>query len=119
MLNEKKTRTIQASLISALAATVLTGCSRPGPTEVRRCVDDKGKELPDSACENPSAYRSSHGVSYFPFWIYGGSRGVDGIYRGFRTSPSDGATVVTPAGKTISRGGFGSGSSSSSSSFGG
>lgn len=99
----KRSSSVPATFVAAVAATLLTGCS--SPREVRRCVDDRGQVLPDSACEYP---RSNYGYRTWgtPHWGYGGS--ISGGYlRGFSATPSGDRDVVTPSGRTISRGGFG------------
>ncbi|AIE84099.1 hypothetical protein OP10G_0731 [Fimbriimonas ginsengisoli Gsoil 348] len=96
-----------AVFVAAVAASLVAGCSSAGPTEIRRCVDASGNVLPDQYCDQPGMYRSS-GIHYYgtPHWGYGGSM-QGNVLRGFAASPSSDAEVVTPSGRTISRGGFG------------
>jgi len=113
----KKSTSVPATLLSAIAAATLAGCSS-GPREVRRCVDEKGRYMEDYKCTD-NRYRS-HYYGY-PRFVYGGNfDNRSGRVMGFRSTPSDGAHVVTPSGRTISRGGFGgSGRSGGGFSFGG
>ena len=106
-------RDVPATLVAAIAAAMLTGCSQP--REVRRCLDRDGRMIDDRYCENPRAhpYRSG-GIVFIPSFGYGGSYN-NGRYSGFNRSANPNADVVTPSGRTISRGGFGSTGSSSSS----
>lgn len=103
----KMSRDVPATLVAAIAAAMLTGCSHP--REVRRCLDRDGRLLDDRYCEQPARYpyRGGGGIVYIPSFGYGGSYN-GGRYSGFSRSPSGSADVVTPSGRTISRGGFGS-----------
>lgn len=114
----KMSREVPATLIAAIAAAMLTGCS--SPREVRRCLDKEGRVIADQYCENPSRYPyRSGGIVFIPSFGYGGSFS-GGRVRGYNRAPSGNADVVTSSGRVISRGGFGSsGSSSSGSTFGG
>lgn len=116
----KKSRHVPATLIVAVAAgLVAQGCG-PNLTEVRRCVDQRGYVLPDDYCDYPGYYRSG-GVHVYigsPVWVYGGggSYSVGGYATGYRSIPTNGATIVNSrgssigraSGATVSRGGFGS-----------
>jgi hypothetical protein len=119
----KKSAHVPAILVASLAASILSaGCSS-GPKEVRRCVDDKGVVLSDAECEkldNRAAGRPIGGYHAYPHWVYGGSGGSTPGSRamGFKSTPTEGAHIVSPAGRTISRGGFG-GSSRGGGGFGG
>jgi uncharacterized protein YgiB involved in biofilm formation len=105
------------------AQLMLQGCG-PTVTQVRRCVDEYGRLLPDNYCGSPySYYPSGYGGIYYtgrPSYVYGGSGSF--VYgsrvTGYTTTPSNGARVVDTHGTVINRGGFGN-SSGSSGSFGG
>lgn len=114
----KMSREVPATLVVAIAAAMLTGCS--SPREVRRCLDRDGRVIADQYCENPGRYPYRHsGIVFIPSFGYGGSYS-GGRVSGFNRAPSGNADVVTPGGRTISRGGFGSsGRSSGGGSFGG
>ncbi len=110
-------REVPATLVAAIAAALLTGCS--SPREVRRCLDRDGRVISDQHCENPSRYPyRSGGLMLIPFFAYGGNYN-GGRVTGFNRAPNPNATVVTPSGRTISRGGFGSSGGSSGRSSGG
>ena len=105
----RKSASVPATLIIAISASLLTGCSRP--REVRRCLDDRGQVLPDHVCEQPGRYRSGMGGLIFlgtPRFGYGGSMMGGNRMSGFSRMPTGNADIVTPSGRTISRGGFGS-----------
>lgn len=110
----KKTKNIEGALLMSVAVVALQGCSSREYT--RRCVDDKGNLIPDSACTSPT----TAGRGYIsPHWIYvhGGTRySGSRVMSGFETSQPD-ATVRSSSGTVINtrRSGFGS----SSGSFGG
>jgi hypothetical protein len=120
----KKSAHVPAILVASLAASILSGGCSSGPREVRRCVDDKGVVLSDAECEKLENRTGSGGYvgGYrgYPHWVYGGSGGNTPGSRamGFRSTPTEGAHVVSPSGRTISRGGFG-GSSRGGGGFGG
>ncbi len=78
-------------------------------------MDDKGVVLSDEACETTQRTTSGGYIHSYPHWVYGGTGGNTPGSRamGFRSTPTEGAHVVTPSGRTISRGGFGGGSRSS------
>jgi hypothetical protein len=107
MRRMKKSQNVQVQLLAAVAALTLSGCSSPGPREVRRCVDQNGNVLPERECERRSGGGGYYGRGYYyPRYVYGGS--VDnGRVRNFRTTASPGAHVVTQSGRTITRGGLG------------
>jgi len=109
----KKSKQVPATLVTAVAAMVVTGCScGPNIVEVRRCVDAYGHVLPDYMCGG--GYNGGYygGVYYSsPHWGYGGNLN-GGMVSGFHTTPSPNATVNDSMGNTISRGGFGSSGSS-------
>lgn len=108
-------REVPATLVAAMAAAMLTGCS--SPREVRRCLDRDGREIADRYCEDPRRYPyRSGGIVFVPIFGYGGSFS-NGRYSGFGRAPSGRGDVVTPSGRTISRGGFGSSSGRSSGGF--
>lgn len=113
----KKSLNVPATLVATIAAGLMAGGCSSGPREVRRCVDEQGKVLPDGACTTATRGTSGsyHGYHYVgqPRYVYGGTgRGDPGSYiSGYKSSPSDGAHVVDPNGKTIRRGGFGGSSS--------
>ena len=110
-------REVPATLVAAIAAAMLTGCSQP--REVRRCLDKDGRVIADQYCENPRRYPyRSGGIVFIPSFGYGGSYS-GGRVTGYNRAPNPNAHVVTPAGKTISRGGFGSTGRSSGGFFGG
>lgn len=105
----KKSSVPVTPLVAAVAALVVTtGCNTQ--RQVRRCVDERGNVLPDSACTT-----GGYGAGYYggirafgyPRWVYGGNV-RNGQAFGFTSSPNPRATVVDGAGRTISRGGFGS-----------
>jgi uncharacterized protein YgiB involved in biofilm formation len=115
----KKSQAVPATLVTAVATMlVASGCGcGSGMVQTRRCLDEKGNVIPEMYCERGtrSVYYGSHYV--LPRWGYGGTMSGNRV-SGFSPTPHPDATVQTPSGRVISRGGFG-GSSSSSSSFGG
>src|SRR5947209_2747126 len=106
----KKSKQVPATLVATVAALMSVGCSRPGVTEVRRCIDDQGRVMPDSMCTGSSGYGGggySGGYYRSSHWVYGGSFSNGSVSR-YHSSPSLGASVSDSSGHTISRGGFGS-----------
>ena len=116
----KKSKQVPAILITAVAAFAASGCGC-GVTEVRRCVDTTGRILPDYMCNNGTGTYVGGGSGYYggssyysrPHWVYGGSVSGSSV-SGYHTTPSEGATINDSSGHTISRGGFGGGSSAAS-----
>ena len=107
----KKSQSVPIVLVASIAAIALTGCS--GNRQVRRCVDQYGNVLPDSQC-----YTSTSRVGgMYPYWVYGGTLNR-GRVTGYSRTPSSNADIVDSRG-TVVRKGFGGGSSTRSSSFGG
>lgn len=100
----KRSQSIEISILAAVAALTVAGCSS-GPRQVRRCVDEKGNLLPESACVTGGRYYGG-GIYSYPRWVYGGTM-VGNRVQGFSSKPASGAHVVSPSGRTISRGGFG------------
>lgn len=108
----KRSKEVPAALVIGIAAALLTGCS--SPREVRRCLDDQGRPIDDRYCDSPRRYpyRGIGGAVFLPRYGYGGSL-RNGRVSGYTPSPSGRADVVTPGGRTIQRGGFGSSGRSS------
>ena len=103
----KKSKAVPATLVCAVAAMTIAGCHRE--SQLRRCVDNTGKVLPDSYCEEMHRHRSSFSHYGYPHFVYGGYGGhtPGSQARGFVNTPNPGADVVTGSGRVISRGGFG------------
>ena len=105
----KKSRVVPATLVGSVAATILTGCG-PSVTETRHCVDKYGRVLSDEACEAAEREREERKTAVtahsYPNWIYGGNYSGGYVWGG-ASVPTSGARVVTPSGRVISRGGFG------------
>lgn len=103
----------------ALVAVSAMGCSQNRYDRVlRRCVDDKGNVLPDTACTMPGGYMHG-GTRIFPTWAYGGTGGITPGTRamGFtRTAPANGADIVNSRGNVV-RKGFGGTSGTRSGGF--
>lgn len=108
----KKSKAVPATLVISIAAIAIAGCG--SNRQVRRCVDEQGNLLPDSACTT-TTYRSGSTFIY-PRWVYGGSTSGRRV-TGYSTTPSSSADVVDSRGSVIRRG-FSSSSHTSSSSFG-
>jgi hypothetical protein len=109
----KKSTEVQVILLATVAAAAMAGCSRPRydySTEVRRCLDPQGNVVPDYRCEQrPGGYGTGGYVGY-PRWVYGGTMN-NGRLMNFNSAPTAGSQVVTPSGRTITRGGLGTSSS--------
>lgn len=108
-------------LLTALSATILSGCG-PG-YDTRRCVDQNNILLPDQACQNGRPYAGAIGMIY-PRWVYNprGGTAIGSKVTGFRGSPTPGAGIKNGSGgvvssPTVTRGGFGSSSSGASRGF--
>lgn len=106
----KKTKNIEGALLMSVAVVALQGCSSREYT--RRCVDDKGNIIPDSACTSTTTargYVSPHWIFVHSGTRYSGSR----VMSGFETSQPD-ATVRSSNGTVINtpRSGFGGSSGS-------
>jgi hypothetical protein len=111
----KKSKSVPATVVAAVAAMILTGC-HSNPTEVRRCIDAKGNVIPDTMC---STGGSMGGSSYYgSHWVYGGSMSGSRL-GGYHSSPSSGASISDGSGHSVSRGGFGSHGSGGSGGAGG
>ncbi|MCE3550346.1 hypothetical protein LWC33_02590 [Pseudonocardia sp. RS11V-5] len=93
-----------------------------------RCVDDNNVVVDDGNCVTPaSASNNTYygGGGFFPIFIgaggrqyhynYGGSGNIGQVATGGTTTVPQNATVRTPSGKTISRGGLGVSNGGSSS----
>ncbi len=117
----KKSQSVPAVLLASVAATIIASGCRAPVKEVRRCVDANGVVLDDKECDTTTSGTRHYGGHVYPHWVYGGSGGntIGSRAMGFRSTPSDGAHVVSSSGRTISRGGFGSSSSGRGFSFGG
>jgi len=104
MVSMKRSAQVPALLVGAIAATLLAGCD-PGPREVRRCVDENGKLLPDQYCENRRTYAGYTGI---PRYVYGGQYDArTSSVRNFRNAPMADSTITNSSGRVI-RSGFGS-----------
>jgi hypothetical protein len=135
----RKSKSVPATLVVAVAATLIAngcgsfsdGVSDSNITEVRRCVDQNGKILPDSYCQGPVPHNSTIVTFGSPQWVYGGNvqnnetggggASVGSTVKGYQTAPTEGADVVSSqgvsvghasggvvsAGGDVSRGGFG------------
>lgn len=94
----KKSRAVPGLLLSATAAGLLGGCGG----ETRRCVDQTGRLLPESACRG-----GSYGGGYYggyrpiPRFVYGGSYSNGRVMNFSNTPRSSGF------GGGSTRGGFG------------
>jgi hypothetical protein len=109
----KKSKSVPVVLVASIAAIALTGCS--SQRQVRRCVDQFGNVLPDSQCVTSTTRRVGTGI--YPFWVYGGTMNR-GKVTGYSRTPSSSADIVDSRGSVVRRG-FGGGTSTRSSSFGG
>lgn len=108
----KKSQSVPVVLVASIAAIALTGCS--ASRQVRRCVDQYGNVLPDSQC-----YTSTTRVGgMYPYWVYGGTLNR-GRVTGYSRTPSTSAEIVDARGTPVVRRGFGGGSGTRTSSFGG
>jgi hypothetical protein len=108
----KKSQSVPVVLVATIAAITIAGCG--GQRQVRRCVDEQGNVLPDSACT--STTRRVGG--FYPYWVYGGTLNR-GKVSGYRRTPSTSAEIVDARGTPVVRRGFGGGSGTRTSSFGG
>jgi hypothetical protein len=111
----RKSREVPLTLLAAVAIAATTGC-RPGPTEVRNCVDGQGHIVPDGYCG--AASHGGGGVVPVPIYryVYGGSSGGrvgDSVFGG-SSEPASNARVVSGEtgaevghASSVSRGGFG------------
>ncbi|MFI5958765.1 hypothetical protein [Cryptosporangium sp. NPDC051539] len=107
--------TVKIGMVGALSLTV-AACGG-GDNVTARCVDRNSYQsdgsyrvVDDDRCDDNNRYYGSHGGYY---WYYGGTSRGSRIYKGTTVKPKD-ATITTPKGKTIQRGGFGHRSSSGS-----
>ncbi|MGV3618346.1 MAG: hypothetical protein ACO1SV_23720 [Fimbriimonas sp.] len=115
----KKSNQVPAVLLMTVAAATMTGCNRPRydyTTEVRRCVDPQGRIRPDYECERRTSGYYGGGYRTYPSWAYGGTLN-NGRVMNFKSSATPGSQVVSPAGRVITRGGFGGSSSGRSGGF--
>lgn len=115
LLVMKKSKAVTLSVVASVAAIAMTGCG--GRAQVRRCVDQNGQLLPDIQCGTTSTRTAYRFGSSYPHWVYGGTISK-GRITGYSNSPSSTSDIVDSRG-TVVRRGFGGGSSSSHSSFGG
>ena len=112
-----RTKSLALPLVREVAlVALLTGCGADHRTEVKRCVDDQQRVVPDEQCEwtdgrSPSSSAwGSHGGR---FWYYGGRGYAPGdIATGGSRTPTPGLTSVRPSapghlGGPSARGGFG------------
>ena len=113
MKREKMSSAVPATLIGAIAVAILAGCSGARERQMRNCVDDKGKPLPDEYCQDSRYAGRSYG---YPHFIYGGALN-GGRYVGGSLTPSSSADIVNSSGSVVRRG-FG-GSSGGGGFFGG
>jgi hypothetical protein len=93
--------------------------AQPGETVEARCVDEEtGVVVDDANCVTPTSSTGSYGGGgFYPIFIgtggrqyhynYGGTGEVGQRVGGGTTAVPRNATVTTPSGKTISRGGLG------------
>jgi uncharacterized protein YgiB involved in biofilm formation len=118
----KRSKKIDLTIITILAASFIAGCNRNGAYDddgnyvgdVKHCVDQNGTVVPESQCTQANG----GGIGgHIPFrWYYGGSRVYSPGMRiggGGSYSPMSGSSYTTPS--AVSRGGFGSTGRSSSS----
>lgn len=104
----RKTKEIKLTLVATLAIAFAGGCRRT--TEVRNCIDDQGRIVPDQKCDS-SVPRGGGAGGFGYHYIYGarsGQRIGDMVYGG-RAEPSWGSKVVSGETGSIVRGGFGRG----------
>ncbi len=135
---KRKTRKrvlIGAGVTAGVAAVIAVGYAATQPDEVvALCVDENDVVVEDSNCLTGQEVTSSsgsttHGGGFFPIFIgaggaqyhynYGGSGTVGQRASGGTTLAPNNATVRTPSGSTVSRGGFGVSKSGGGSSSGG
>ncbi|WP_214365761.1 hypothetical protein [Pseudonocardia sp. H11422] len=126
---KRKRILIGAGVTVGVVALIAVGYSAANDEETveARCVDEQtGVVADDSNCVQPASGSTYHsGGGFYPIFIgtggrqyhynYGGSGSVGQVAAGGTTVAPKNARVSTPSGKTISRGGLGVSSGSSSS----
>jgi hypothetical protein len=126
---KRKRVLVGAGVTVGVVALIAIGYRVAQPQEeiVARCVDDDGVVVDDSNCVTPAANSGYYGGGgFYPIFIGTGGRQYHYNYGGTGTTgqrvsggttavPRDSARVTTPSGKTVSRGGLGVSSGSSSS----
>lgn len=122
---------VGAGVTVGVVALIAVGYAAAQPDDEvdAHCVDESGVVVDDSNCATPAPtgnYHGGGGFGFFPIFIGAGGRqyhynyggtGTIGqtVSGGTTTVPRDGTRVRTPSGSsTITRGGLGVGSSSSS-----
>lgn len=106
----KRSVNVSAPLLAATALTLLTGCRE----QMKRCVDEQNRVVPDNLCQNlPNSGQNSgpYGPSYPYRFYYGGSGNysVGSTATGGGYIPSAGTSYST----STTRGGFGGSSGAS------
>jgi hypothetical protein len=116
----RRSSTISAPLVAALALTIVTGCRKPP----KRCVDEHNHVVDDSFCQNqpnPSQPSQNTGNAFYPQpvyrYYYGGSGGwsIGSSAVGGTYSPTPGQSYSSGT----TRGGFGGASDGGSGSASG
>nr|WP_051232240.1 hypothetical protein [Pseudonocardia asaccharolytica] len=111
---------IGAGVTVGVVALIAVGYSvvNAGESVEARCVDQAGIVVDESNCVTPASNTTYHsGGGFYPIFIgtggrqyhynYGGSGSIGQPVSGGSTAQPRNATVKTPSGKTISRGGLG------------
>ncbi|MFR9803252.1 hypothetical protein ACL02T_13245 [Pseudonocardia sp. RS010] len=125
---KRKRVLVGSGVVVGVVALIAVGyaVSSTGEEVEARCVDENNVVVDDANCATPASNNTYYGgAGFYPIFIgaggrqyhynYGGSGSVGQVARGGTTTVPQNATVRTPSGKTISRGGLGvSGGSSSS-----
>jgi hypothetical protein len=124
---KRKRILVGAGVTVGVVALIAVGYAVAQPDEevVAHCVDENNVVVDDANCATPAG-GSYYGGGFIPIFIgaggrqyhynYGGTGAVGTTVTGGTTTvPRDSTRVTTPSGKTVSRGGLGVGSGSSSS----
>jgi hypothetical protein len=125
---KRKRILIGAGVTVGVVALIAVGYAVAQPDEevVAHCVDENNVVVEDANCATPASSGTYYGGGFIPIFIgaggrqyhynYGGTGTVGTTVSGGTTAvPRDSTRVSTPSGKTVSRGGLGVGSGSSSS----
>ncbi|MFC5996199.1 hypothetical protein ACFQE5_18500 [Pseudonocardia hispaniensis] len=117
---KRKRVLIGTGVTVGVVALIAVGYSvaNSGRSVEARCVDENNVVVDDSNCVTPASSTTYHsGGGFFPIFIgaggrqyhynYGGTGSIGQVASGGSTAQPRNATVKTPSGKTISRGGLG------------
>ncbi|MFZ0274017.1 MAG: hypothetical protein WB524_18940 [Acidobacteriaceae bacterium] len=101
----RKSHAVPLTLLAAAAFTVSTGCDHP--TQVRNCVDQQGRIVPDNSCNHAAGGGGGVPVPYR--YVYGGASGghIGDTVVGGSSEPEANARVVSGDTGEVVRGGFG------------